>query len=149
MTFKDSNIPSGKYFYAVKAVYGKDMQSVETYSDTIEYNMKANVTFNVNANSKQEHAEGTTVRIFNESNSYTAIVNEGSAKFNNVEKGYYSVTISQKGFNTIEDDKLQITGDDTDFSYNYTLTQSLDQPANLDVLIMMIRLRWYGICSKI
>lgn len=135
MTFKDSNIPSGKYFYAVKAVYGKDKQSVETYSDTIEYNMKANVTFNVTANSKQEHAEGATVRIFNESNSYTANVNEGSAKFTNVEKGIYSVTISQKGFNTIEDEELQITGDDTDFSYNYTLTQSLDQPANLDVLV--------------
>lgn len=134
-TFTDSNIPSGKYFYAVKAVYGDDMLSAETYSDTIKFNMNANVTFNVTANSKQEHAEGATVRIFNDNNSYTTKVYEGSARFSNIEKGVYTVNISQKGFNAIEDNGLQINSDDTDFSYNYTLTQSLDQPANLDVLV--------------
>lgn len=135
MTFTDSNIPSGKYFYAVKSIYNDNILSDETYSDTIEFNMKANVTFNITANSRAEHAEGATVKIFNDNNSYTACVNNGTAKFSNIEKGIYSVDIAQKGFNTLKDSDLIINGDSNDFNYNYTLIQSLDQPANLDVLV--------------
>lgn len=131
----DSNIPSGEYLYAIQAVYGDGNISEETFSGIIEHNMKAAVTFNVTANSKPEHAEGATLKMYNDINSYTATVHEGKAELADVRKGIYSVSITQNGFDTLNDSGLQISGENNSFSYGYELSQSLDLPANIDVLV--------------
>ena len=60
---------------------------------------------------------------------------DGKAEFAKVEKGIYSITIRKNGFNFIEDGGLDISGEDVTFNFDYKLEQSLDKPANLDVLV--------------
>ncbi len=132
----DNGAKSGSYRYAVKATYtdlGKTTEAV--FSNTIEHNMIADVTINVSANSDPSHANGAKVTLYNDSYNYTAAVENGKASFANVEKGIYSITIRKNGFDLLEDGGLNFTGEDLAFSRDYTLTQSLDKPISLDVLI--------------
>lgn len=135
LTYTDNNVPSGEYLYAVKTTYSNGVTSPATFSSIVAHNMIAAVTVNVGANSDPSHADGAKVTLYNDDNTYTAIVNGGKAEFANVEKGIYSIVIRHNGFDYIEDGGLNISGEDVAFSFDYELTQSLDLPANLDVLI--------------
>ena len=130
----DTEALSGEYRYAVKAVYGAIGTSSATVTDIVAHNMIANVTVTVSADSDPEHAEGAQVKLHNDFHTYTAVVTAGVAKFANVEKGEYSLTITQNGFKTIEDE-IEVIGEDVSFSKDFTLEQTLDLPANLDVIV--------------
>lgn len=134
MSFTDVNIPSGKYRYAVEANYGEETSEV-TFSEVVEHNMAASVSVSVTANSKPEHAEGAAVKLYNDTYSYTATVAGGKAVFDNVEKGVYSMSVEQTGFETYAVADLQVNGEETEFGFDCTLTQKLDRPANMDVLV--------------
>ena len=140
----DTGVPSGEYLYAVKTTYSNGVTSPATFSSIVAHNMIAAVTVNVGANSNPAHANGAKVTLYNEDNTYTATVTGGKAEFANVEKGIYSIVIRHNGFDYIEDGGLNISGENVAFSFEYELTQSLDQPANLDVLIdgTSARLLW-------
>lgn len=138
-TLTDSNVPSGEYYYAVKTVYEAGGTSEAAFSDLVAHNMIAGVVVNVNTNSAnldpQADADGATVVLYNNDQNYTATVADGKAEFAKVEKGIYSITIRKNGFNFIEDGGLDISGEEVAFSFDYKLEQSLDKPANLDVLV--------------
>ena len=140
----DTGVPSGEYLYAVKTTYGNGETSPATFSSIVAHNMIAAVTVNVGANSNPAHADGAKVTLYNDDNTYTETVTGGKAEFADVEKGIYSIAIRHNGFDYIEDGGLNISGEDVAFSFDYELTQSLDQPANLDVLIdgTSARLLW-------
>ena len=137
LSYEESNIPSGIYTYAVKAIYGEGsgMISEAAFSPEISHNMIADVTVNVSANSDPAHANGATVTLYNDKNNYSAIVADGAASFSKIEKGTYALNIVQRGFETLQAEGVNITGEDVTFSLGYELTQSLDMPATIDVII--------------
>lgn len=140
----DTDVKSGEYRYAVKAVYGTIGASEATISDVVAHNMIANVVVNVSADSDPAHANGAAVKLYNDEHSYTATVADGVAEFAGVYKGLYSITIRQNGFKFIEDGGLDIQGEDITFTESYELEQTLDLPANLDVMVdgRSARLMW-------
>ncbi len=137
LSYEESNIPSGIYTYAVKANYGEssNLLSEAAFSPEIRHNMIADVTVDVSANSDPAHANGATVTLHNDKNNYSAIVADGAASFSNIDKGIYNLNIVQRGFETLEAEGVNITGEDIAFTLDYELTQSLDMPATIDVII--------------
>ena len=132
----DNGAHSGSYRYAVKATYTAIGETTDAvFSNVVEHNLIADVTVNVTANSDPAHANGASVTLHNDSYSYTATVIDGKAEFTDVEKGTYTITLRKNGFVTLEEDEIEIAGDDVAFSLNYELTQSLDMPISLDVLV--------------
>ncbi len=137
LSHEESNVPSGIYTYAVKAIYGEGeaLVSNAAFSTEVRHNMIADVTVNVTANSDPAHANGATVTLYNDKNNYSATVTDGIATFADVDKGSYNVNIVQRGFETLKAEDVNITGEDKAFSFSYELKQSLDKPATIDVII--------------
>ena len=146
LSYTDTNVPSGEYLYAVKTVYtGIDETSSAVFSEVVAHNMIADLTVSVSANSDPAHANGAKVTIYNDENNYTATVADGKAEFTNIEKGVYSMSVRHNGFEPIEEEgSLSITGEEVQFCIERELTQRLDQPINLDVLVdgSQARLLW-------
>lgn len=145
LTVTDNGAHSGSYRYAVKATYtalGTTTEAV--FSDVVEHNLIADVTVNVTANSDPSHANGAKVTLDGDNGSYTATVENGKAEFTDVNKGIYTLAISKNGFKPLEEEGLEIIGDDVAFTRDYELTQSLDKPISLDVLVdeTSARLMW-------
>ena len=98
LSHEESNVPSGIYTYAVKAIYGEGeaLVSDAAFSTEVRHNMIADVTVNVTANSDPAHANGATVTLYNDKNNYSATVTDGIATFADVDKGSYNVNIVQR-----------------------------------------------------
>ncbi len=137
LSHEESNVPSGIYTYAVKAIYGEGeaLISDAAFSTEVRHNIIADVTVNVTANSDPAHANGATVTLYNDKNNYSATVTDGIATFADVDKGSYNVNIVQRGFETLKAENVNITGEDKAFSFSYELKQSFDKPATIDVII--------------
>ncbi len=136
LSITDSNVHSGSYRYAVKATYTALGETTDaTFSNVIDHNLIADVTVNVTANSDPEHVNGASVKLSNDSYSYVATVVDGKAEFIDVEKGTYTLSIRQNGFEPVQEDGIEIIGDDVAFTLTRELIQSLDMPISLDVLV--------------
>lgn len=127
----DALAPSGSYVYAVKAVYpvGK-LISQPTFSSVININTDATVTVNVTANSDAGHANGASVTLSNENNSYKAVVSGNKVVFENVAKGKYQIDINLNGFESIKE-TCDIEGEDKEFNFEFVLNQKLDIAQNV------------------
>lgn len=131
----DSDLLSGRYQYAVKAYYPvEDLLSEPVLSDTLEFNMDATLTVNVTANSDNAHANGALVVLSNESRTYQATVSDNKAVFEKIAKDVYRLRVTHKGFEAINASQIKIQGEETDFSLDCELEQSLDLARNIDIL---------------
>ena len=67
-SYTDTNwktLPQGTYYYAVKAIYTGDKESVATLSDSIGNKMLTNVVFNLTTNTTDNEAYGASVVMVN------------------------------------------------------------------------------------
>jgi hypothetical protein len=93
-------LPDGPYRWAVKAIYSTPGQrlSAPTFSNVIGKNWESDVLVNVTLNCPDDPKTGTLVTLVNidyPDTNYSIITNNiGTASFQNVWKGNYTLTVS-------------------------------------------------------
>ncbi len=130
--WKDLN--AGSYYYAVKALYTGDKLSEATLADSIGNKMNAAVTFRIKTDTPENEAFGARVFMIAGGGAHvyeTVVGEDGIAKFDNVWKTKYSVTVSLDGFNTVTADYDFTTGDA--FTHDVDLKENRIKPYNLVV----------------
>lgn len=135
-SFVDAAMPTlaqGVYQYAVGINYpGLSASSDKVMSAPVANNMYATLTVNVATNSVAADAEGAKVAISNADHSYEATVAGGKAAISDIWKGKYTLTITQKGFETLTADVD--LGTEVAYTLSYTISQVLAPATNIDVM---------------
>lgn len=131
-----SHLPSGAYVYAVKAIYPGDELSGATFSNVLSKNMSADVDVKVTTRTNVNESKGATVTLINQDgnalHSYQQTVGaEGTAVFEKIWKGTYSLTIKHEGFHTLQVSDVEITKNKV--AVNYELNERITNPYNLMV----------------
>lgn len=134
-SYTDSNwktLPQGTYYYAVKAIYTGDKESVATLSDSIGNKMLTNVVFNLTTNTTDNEAYGASIVMVNGGGTHTYQMtadNAGVATSGSVWKATYEVHISLDGFYPID---TTITVDkENSYTFSYELIEHKVQPHGL------------------
>lgn len=118
------SLAQGNYYYALRAVYEDGAESEISYSDVVENRMYASVVLKVSSGYGYTLTDGALVSLQNTGDdniSYTASVNDGTASFDRVKKGRYSVRIEKKGFETIDVELDFSSNDSYEASYEMSL----------------------------
>ncbi len=135
--YTDTELPTlaqGVYYYAVAANYpnNQDAVSDKVVSEAVNNRLFSDITVSVTTNSVAADAEGAQVKLQNAGHSYNVAVEDGKARFPQIWKGIYALSIAQKGFDTIE---YEVDfGTEPAYSLQYALTQILAPVQNIDVV---------------
>lgn len=134
-SYTDTNwktLPQGTYYYAVKAIYTGDKESVATLSDSIGNKMLTNVVFNLTTNTTDNEAYGASVVMVNGGGMHTYQMtadDTGVATSSSVWKATYEVHISLDGFYPI--DTTIIVDKENSYTFSYELIEHKVQPHDL------------------
>lgn len=126
------DLAAGSYYYAVKAAYTGGKLSDATVSDSIGNKMNAAVTFRIKTATPENEAFGARVFMIAGGGTHvyeTVVGDDGIAKFDNVWKTKYTVTVSLDGFNSVTADYDFTTADA--FIHDVELQENRIKPYNL------------------
>lgn len=138
-TYTDNTLnteESGWYRYAITAIYSGNDESEAGFSNRVENGLTTKVTMNVTTNTPSDESMGALVKLISSSlgETYTAIVNNGVAIFDNIFKSSYRLEITKEGFNDLVVTNLDLTSEET-YTLSYELIEALDMPFNLEVIV--------------
>jgi hypothetical protein len=136
--FVDNDWPElieGAYIFAVVAHYANGVNSPFSFSNMLPKDMFVTYTVNVTTNSG-DNPEGAILKLVNQSGNedhvYTATAGaDGTAVFNGVWRGTYTLTVQLPGYDTFTAEDLAI--DDHGLSFDAELTEIIATPFGLIV----------------
>lgn len=127
-----ASIPRGSYQYAVEAVYGGNIISERTVTETVHKAQHTTLSVAVTADSAPGDAEGATVKLDDGTNSYTATVIDGTAEFEKIWKSTYGVTVTLNGFEC--DATTFDLSDAPSYTKSLTIRQIIRPVRNIDII---------------